>query len=92
MLSIQNKIKAFQVEIDNLFEQISLFRQAIENYKGLVYGEQRKFEEGESSLFLVNSRENKLIDAEVKLVELLGKYQKAHAGLIMAVGGIEELS
>ena len=92
LTALKNKIKAYQVEIDNLFDQISLFRQAIENYKNLVYGEQRKFEEGESSLFLVNSRENKLIEAEVKLVELLGKYEKAQAGLIMALGGIEELS
>ena len=91
-LTIQNKIKAYQVEIDNLYEQISLFRKTVENYKGLVYGEQRKFEEGESSLFIVNSRENSLINAEVKLVELLGKYQKAQAGLILASGGIEELS
>lgn len=92
MLAIQNKIKAYQVEIENLYEQISLFRQAVDNYQGMLNGEIRKFEEGESSLFIVNSRENSLINAEVKLIELLGKYQKAHAGLILALGGEQELS
>jgi outer membrane protein TolC len=57
----------------------------------MLQGERRKFEEGESSLFLVNSRETSLINAEVKLIELLGKYQKAQAGLIMALGGTEAL-
>lgn len=89
MLTIQNKIKAYQIEIDNLFEQIALFRATVENYKRLVNGEQRKFEEGESSLFIVNSRENSLISAEIKLIELLGKYQKAQAGITLALGGDE---
>jgi hypothetical protein len=35
----------------------------------------------------VNSRENSLITAEVKLIELVGKYQKAQAGLELALGG-----
>jgi outer membrane protein TolC len=56
----------------------------------LLQGEKRKFEEGESSLFLVNSRETSLITAEIKLISLLGKYQKAKAGLLMAIGNTEE--
>jgi len=92
MLAIQNKIRSYQIEIDNLYEQISLSRKTVNNYKSLVTGEKRKFEEGESSLFLVNSRENSLINAEVKLVELLGKYQKAHAGLVLALGGTGKIS
>ena len=90
-LSIKNKIKAYRMKIDNLFGQIKLYRDAVNNYRVLLNGEKRKFEEGESSLFLVNSRENSLIHAEVKLIELLGKYQKAQAGLIVALGRPEEL-
>lgn len=88
-LTIKNKIKGYEMEIDNLFAQINLFRDAVNNYQLMLRGERRKFEEGESSLFLVNSRETSLINAEVKLIELLGKYQKAQAGLIMALGGTE---
>lgn len=90
-LMISNKIKANQVEIENLYEQIALYRNAVENYEFMLKGEKRKFEEGESSLFIVNSRENSLITAEIKLIELLSKYQTAHAGLILAMGGTENL-
>ena len=56
----------------------------------LLSGEKRKFEEGESSLFIVNSRENSLITAEVKLIELIAKFQKAYAGLEYAIGGLNQ--
>lgn len=91
-LNITNKIKAYQMEINNLYNQIQLYRDAVNNYQVLLNGEKRKFEEGESSLFIVNSRENSLISAEVKLIEVLGKYQKAQAGLHLAVGGVDVLS
>jgi outer membrane protein TolC len=86
-LQIRNKVKTYQVEIENLFEQVELYRSTVENYQSMLDGEQRKFEEGESSLFIVNSRENSLITAEVKLIELIGKYQKAQAGIEQALGG-----
>jgi outer membrane protein TolC len=86
-LQIINKVRTYQVEIENLYEQIELYRSAVSNYLAMLSGEKRKFEEGESSLFVVNSRENSLITAEVKLIELVGKYQKAQAGLELALGG-----
>jgi outer membrane protein TolC len=86
-LQIKNKVKTYQVEIENLYQQIELYRSAVSNYLAMLSGEKRKFEEGESSLFVVNSRDNSLITAEVKLIELVGKYQKAQAGLELALGG-----
>lgn len=87
-LKIKNKIQAYHVEINNLFDQIELYNNTVNNYFGLLNGEIRKFEEGESSLFLVNSRETSLINAEVKLIELIAKYRKAQAGIELAIGGI----
>jgi outer membrane protein TolC len=86
-LEITNKIRAYQTELDNIYQQIELYKNAVNNYERLLAGERRKFEEGESSLFLVNSRENSLINAEVKLVELVAKYKKSQAGMVMAIGG-----
>ena len=43
------------------------------NYKRLLDAEQRKFNIGESSLFLVNSRENKWLEAKVKSNEVKSK-------------------
>jgi len=86
-LIIRNKIKAYHQEINNLHDQISLYKETVNNYFAMLSGEKRKFEEGESSLFIVNSRENSLIDAEVKLIEIIAKYRKAQAGMEMAIGG-----
>ena len=90
-LEIENKIKAYSMEMKVLTDQIRLYESTVTNYAALLKGERRKFEEGESSLFLVNSRENSFITAETKLVELYGKYQKAQASLLLAIGGNETL-
>jgi len=90
-LEIQNKIQAYSKEMNVLTDQIKLYESTVTNYAALLKGERRKFEEGESSLFLVNSRENSFITAETKLVELYGKYQKAQASLLLAIGGNETL-
>ena len=86
-LEIRNKIRAYQTEISNLYQQLDLYQKTVNNFSALLNGEIRKFEEGESSLFLVNTRENSLITAQVKLIELIAKYEKAQAGFEMAVGG-----
>ncbi len=90
-LEIQNKIQAYSMEMMVLRDQIELYETTVTNYAALLNGERRRFEEGESSLFLVNSRENSFITAETKLVELYGKFQKAQASLIFAIGGNEAL-
>ncbi|MEO9965457.1 MAG: TolC family protein [Reichenbachiella sp.] len=51
--------------------------QIIENYETMLEGEKTKFDNGESSIFLINSRENKKISAELKLVELQAEYGRA---------------
>jgi len=43
--------------------------------------EERKFQLGESSLFLVNSRESKLIDGQLKAIALQNKYFTTKAKL-----------
>ncbi len=69
--------------IESLLTQIA---DMINNYKILVSGEVEKFNQGESSLFLVNSRENKLLESEGKLIELQYKYAKTRATLLWAAG------
>ena len=47
----------------------------------MISAEERKFSFGESSLFLINSREKSLIDSQLKAVEVQNKYLKAKAKL-----------
>jgi hypothetical protein len=46
-------------------------------------------ENGESSLLLINSREMKLMEAQVKLINLKAKYAKAKTLLYWSAGNIE---
>ena len=57
--------------------QVDLYIQTVDNYEKLLDGERTMFNAGESSLFMVNSREIGFIGAQVKLVELITKNHKA---------------
>jgi outer membrane protein TolC len=70
--------------------QLALQNQSIENQQILLNGELSKFDLGESNLFLINTRETKLIDMKVKMVELITGFQKAVAELYYSVGNIAE--
>ncbi len=67
-------------------QQVALSRSMVANYSTLLNGENRRFQAGESSLFLVNQREVALLDGQVKLVDLVAKLRKAHFALDKEAG------
>ncbi|UUV22155.1 TolC family protein [Paenimyroides aestuarii] len=71
---LQAKITAYKNEVLSYQTQIKVMQNNIENYKRLLYAEEIRFSNGESSLFLINSRENKLLEAEQKLLDLRLKF------------------
>lgn len=83
---IRNKMEAVRFEINSLETQVALVEEIVEDYAALVNAEDRKFELGESSLFLINSREQKLIDARLKANSLQIKELIATAKLFEALG------
>jgi len=85
-LQIENKIKSYYNEVLQLNKQISIYQEAFNNYQKLLQGENIRFEAGESTLFLLNSRENKVLEAAQKLYELRTKWHKSYAGLLWAAG------
>jgi hypothetical protein len=56
---------------------MEVYRNNLNNYEKLWQSEKRLFESGESSLFMINSREMSYINAQLKLNDLSNKYQKA---------------
>ncbi|WP_242926605.1 TolC family protein [Pontibacter vulgaris] len=86
---IENNLLAAYNEWLALEEQIRLQQQMVENANILRNGEVTRFENGESSLFLVNSRELKLLEAQVKLYNLQAKYAKARTFLYWSAGSME---
>ncbi len=85
-LQVYNKIKAYRNEALVLLQQVALQQRALTNYQTLQRGEETRFFNGESSLFLVNARETKALEATQKLVEVKMKLLKTMAGLQWAAG------
>lgn len=85
-LQLENKIRAYFNEINILKAQMEEFENMINNYQRMLNGETSKFEAGESSLFLLNSREMKLIEAQQKQLKLKFKYVKAKMTLAWVEG------
>ena len=87
-LSIQNKIDAIKAEITSLKKQNNLINSIVTDYATLVKAEERKFSLGESSLFLINSREKSLINAQLKENTLTIKKLVSNASLFNAIGKV----
>lgn len=83
---VLNEINTAFNDVKTLEAQIRTQESAARNQELLLRTEASKFELGESSLFLVNSRESKLNEFRVKVASLRAKYEKALAVLLFASG------
>lgn len=79
-------VRAAANELRALHAVQRLQERTVQQALTLRNAEQRKFEMGESTLFLVNARERALLDEEVKLISLRAKYASARAALAVALG------
>ena len=86
MLTIENKVRSYFNELTLLKSQINTQEQAWRNFVALQRGEEIRFQAGESSLFLINARENKALEALQKLQGLRAKYLIAVNSLQWAAG------
>jgi len=75
---IETKIQTYKNEIMNYHSQIDIARNNLTNYQRLLQAEEIRYSNGESSLFLINSRENKMIDAQEKFILLNNKFLKSY--------------
>ena len=88
-LKISNKIIATFQQLETTFGQINTLESMVGNYEILLEAEFEKFRIGESSIFLLNSREQKLIDAQMKLNKLQTEFQKLKWKLRGAKGQLQ---
>lgn len=86
MQQIQVKLKSYFNEFETLKKQITIQSSNYTNYQKLVKAEETKLFNGESTLFLINSRENKALEALEKLIELKTKYYKTIYSLQWSAG------
>lgn len=85
-VQIENKIRASFFEVENLRIQVNTQTKALQSYQALLRGEEIRFRAGESSLFLVNARENSVWIAAQKLEEIKAKYLIAFQKLFWSAG------
>ncbi|MFC5045520.1 TolC family protein [Aquimarina hainanensis] len=86
-LKIKNKIAAIRQELNSFVLQNELIDKVVDDYTILLKAEERKFSLGESSLFLINSREKSLISAKLKANKMENKYFTTKATLFNSMAG-----
>jgi outer membrane protein TolC len=88
-LQLDNKMKAGRIEITALQNQIEITDSLIEDFLKMLQSEERLFSFGESSLFLINSRENSLIGSQISQISLENRYLLSYANLFRIMGILE---
>lgn len=83
--SLENKIKSQQQEITSIEKQREYIRKLVQDYNTLLNAEDRLFEMGESSLFIINSRENTLVSSQINEIALENRYLNTIIGLYKTI-------
>lgn len=88
--SVNYEVKAALNEWNTTNDQVRLYENTVKDYKRLLQGERQLFSIGESSLFMVNSRELSYINAQLKLIELITKNNQSELKMKYAMGSLWE--
>lgn len=78
---LQNKIKYQLEEIQSLKEQIQIQNQLVADYNTLLESEEQLFFFGESSIFLINARENTFLSSSLQQLDAQIRYCVSNADL-----------
>ncbi|WP_220762733.1 TolC family protein [Flavobacterium sp. UMI-01] len=78
---LTNKIKAQNEVIQSLNKQRLMANDLVSSYNTMLQSEERLFSFGESSLFLINSRESSLITAQLTAIALRNEFCVSNAEL-----------
>ncbi|WP_409417402.1 TolC family protein [Flavobacterium sp. PS2] len=80
-IQLTNKISAQKTEITSLLKQKKLAKDLVENNVTMLNSEERLFSFGESSLFLINTRENNLVSAKLAAIALENRFYISNSEL-----------
>lgn len=87
--NLENKIQAQQQEIISLEKQQEYNNKLVNDFTTLLNAEDRLFVMGESSLFVINSRENSLVSSQINEIALENRYLNAIIGLFKTIANPE---
>lgn len=80
-VQLSNKINAQKMEILSIEKQLKIISDLVSDYQKMSDSEDRLFSFGESSLFLINTRENNLISAQLSKIALENRYYISNSEL-----------
>jgi outer membrane protein TolC len=86
---LQNKVQQYNTTSNLLLQQLQQIEAMIINYQFLVNNENLKFAQGETTIFLINTREIKMLEMQQKQIELRVKYVKAYFATLWASGVLQ---
>lgn len=88
LIELQNKFDAQLAELQLLVAQFQSVQQNVGFARRLLEAETTRFSVGESSIFLINTRENQLISFQMKLQDTFAKILRAYYGTLWASGSM----
>ena len=88
-VQLKNKINAQQAEITSLEKQKNYIDELVTDYSTMLNSEERLFSFGESSIFLINSRENNLVSAQLSQLSIENKFFESNASLFKIMANPE---
>jgi outer membrane protein TolC len=80
-VQLTNKISAQKTEIQSLTKQQKLINKLVTDYDTMLKSEERLFTLGESSLFLINTRENNLVSSQLSQIALENRFYTSNSEL-----------
>lgn len=80
-VQLTNKINAQKMEIESLLKQKALIKSLVQDNLTMLNSEERLFSFGESSLFLINTRENNLVLAQLSKIALENRFYISNSEL-----------
>ena len=86
---LQIKVENYFNEVQNFALQTTGIEEMVANYATLLEVERVKFSIGESSIFMVNTRENQLLDAQMKLIKQQITYLKSRTAFFWITANLE---
>jgi len=88
MAYVEFKIKSAAVDYKNALTQVEIYKRTVNDSERLLNAEKEMFDNGESSLFLINAREIAFIQAKLKLIEGIAKSQQSWIALRFAMANL----
>ncbi len=80
-VQLTNKINAQKIEIESLTKQRNLINGLVNDNNTMLESEERLFTFGESSLFLINTRENNLVSTQLASIALENRFYISNSEL-----------